>query len=96
MVSITRRQPGKPQQLLAQLRSGHVLITSRIANWRTGVEALELHVLAQADAVAFLLERTPHRRRSDEDDAARPRSHMSLVAWRWLWSKRGPISTSYA
>jgi tetratricopeptide (TPR) repeat protein len=55
------------RQLLARLRAGHVLITSRIANWRAGVEPLELHVLAPADAVAFLLERTPHRRQRPDD-----------------------------
>jgi len=55
-------------QLLARLRAGHVLITSRIANWRAGVEPLELHILAQADAVAFLLERTTHRRHNIDDD----------------------------
>ncbi len=58
------------RQLLARMRAGHVLITSRIANWRAGVETLELHVLAQADAVAFLHERTRHRRQG-RDDAAR-------------------------
>ena len=47
-----------------------MLITSRIANWSAGVEPLELDVLAPADAVAFLLERTPHRRKA-ADDAAR-------------------------
>ncbi len=56
------------ERLLARLRAGHVLITSRIANWRAGVEPLELDVLAQADAVAFLLERTPHRRQKPDDD----------------------------
>jgi tetratricopeptide (TPR) repeat protein len=54
-------------QLLAKLRSGHVLITSRISNWSTEVEPLELDVLAEADAVSFLLERTSHRRRAPDD-----------------------------
>ena len=58
------------ERLLARLRAGHVLITSRIGNWSAGVEPLELDVLAPADAVAFLLERTPHRRQKP-DDAAR-------------------------
>jgi len=58
------------ERLLAKLRAGHVLITSRIANWSAGVEPLEVHVLAPDAAVAFLLERTPHRRKS-ADDAAR-------------------------
>ena len=55
------------ERLLAKLRAGHVLITSRIAEWSAGVEPLELHVLAAADATAFLLERTPHRRRAADD-----------------------------
>jgi tetratricopeptide (TPR) repeat protein len=58
------------ERLLAKLRAGHVLITSRIANWSAGVEPLELHVLAPDAAVAFLLERTPHRRKL-ADDASR-------------------------
>ena len=58
------------ERLLAKLRAGHVLITSRIANWSAGVEPLELHVLAAADATAFLLERTPHRRRPADDPSA--------------------------
>jgi hypothetical protein len=58
------------ERLLVKLRSGHVLITSRIANWSAGVEPLELDVLAPADAAAFLLERTPHRRKG-ADDATR-------------------------
>jgi Domain of unknown function (DUF4062) len=52
------------EDLLARLRSGHVLITSRIANWSVGVEPLGLDVLAMDDAQAFLLERTPNRRRA--------------------------------
>ena len=55
------------QNLLARLGAGHVLITSRIANWRAGVEPLELHLLAEADAVDFLLARTPHRRFRPDD-----------------------------
>jgi len=58
------------ERLLAKLRAGHVLITSRIANWSAGVEPLELHVLPPDAATAFLLERTPHRRKL-ADDAAR-------------------------
>ena len=46
-----------------------MLITSRIANWSAAVEPLELDVLAPAEAVAFLLERTPHRRPRPDDAA---------------------------
>jgi hypothetical protein len=55
------------QRLLAELKAGHVLITSRIANWRAGIVPLELRVLDRDDAAAFLLERTPHRRRKPDD-----------------------------
>ena len=57
------------EDLLARLRAGHVLITSRIGNWSGEVEPLELHVLAQADAVAFLLERARSRRKKPDDAA---------------------------
>jgi hypothetical protein len=58
------------QKLLVRLRTGHVLITSRIGNWEAGVEPLELDLLAQDAAVSLLLDRTPHRRKKP-DDAAR-------------------------
>jgi tetratricopeptide (TPR) repeat protein len=45
-----------------------VLITSRIGNWGAGVEPLDLDVLTPADAVAFLIERTPHRRKTDDGE----------------------------
>ncbi len=66
------------ERLLAKLRAGHVLITSRIANWSAGVEPLELHVLAAADATAFLLERTPHRRRAADDPSAAAAAALEL------------------
>jgi tetratricopeptide (TPR) repeat protein len=66
----TEEAAAEVQRLLARLRSGHVLITSRIGNWGAGVEPLELDVLAPADAQALLLARTPHRRAA-ADDAAR-------------------------
>ena len=66
----TEEAASEVERLLAKLRAGHVLITSRIANWSAGVEPLELHVLAAADATAFLLERTPHRRRAADDPSA--------------------------
>jgi hypothetical protein len=56
------------QDLLASLRSGHVLITSRIGSWSAGVERLDLHVLEPADAVAFLIERAGNRRKAPDDE----------------------------
>ena len=60
------------EHLLPRLQRGHVLITSRLAQW-SGVESLPLDVLAEPDAVAFLLERTAGFRYAtsqDEADAA--------------------------
>ena len=72
------------ERRLAQLRAGHVLITSRIANWSAGVEPLELDVLDPANAVDFLLERTPHRRQAADDAAqateiAQNLGHLALA-----------------
>lgn len=58
------------EALLARLKAGHVLITSRIGDWSNQVEALELHLLAEADAVAFLLDKTEKGRRKQADDPA--------------------------
>jgi tetratricopeptide (TPR) repeat protein len=55
--------------LLASLRAGHVLITSRIGSWSAGVDRLDLHVLAPADAIAFLVERAANRRQAPDDAA---------------------------
>ncbi|MGH8489047.1 MAG: tetratricopeptide repeat protein [Gammaproteobacteria bacterium] len=61
------------EHLLARLRGGSVLITSRLAQWSASVEPLELDVLAPEDAAQFLLERnvaTRRKRASDAQDAA--------------------------
>jgi hypothetical protein len=63
----TEEAAAEVQRLLPRLRAGHVLITSRIGNWAAGVEPLELDVLAPADAQAFLLARTSHRRLAADD-----------------------------
>jgi tetratricopeptide (TPR) repeat protein len=55
------------EQRLAQLRAGHVLITSRVAHWSAGVQRLDLDVLAPDAAVAFLRERAPLRRQAADD-----------------------------
>jgi tetratricopeptide (TPR) repeat protein len=57
------------ENLLSQLSSaGQVLVTSRLSGWSGAVESLALDVLAEADAVAFLLEQTEERRRKQADD----------------------------
>ena len=65
----TEEAAAEVQRLLARLRAGHVLITSRISNWSAGVVPLELDVLAEADAAAFLMERAPHRSQRADDTA---------------------------
>jgi tetratricopeptide (TPR) repeat protein len=63
----TNEAAAEVQRMLARLRSGHVLITSRISNWSAGVQPLELDVLTSADAAVFLMERTPHRSQRADD-----------------------------
>jgi tetratricopeptide (TPR) repeat protein len=65
------------ERLLRDLTGGHVVITSRLANFAAHVEPLELAVLAVDDAAAFLLERTKGRRRATTDDDARAREMVS-------------------
>lgn len=65
---------------LARLRAGHVVITSRVSAWSEAVTPLELDVLDENDAVAFLLEATaPHgtqgRSLRDDDEV-----HARLLA----------------
>jgi hypothetical protein len=57
-------------RLLGTLTGGHVLITSRLANFAGHFDPLQLDVLGTEDAIAFLLERTDKRRRKAPDDAA--------------------------
>jgi len=57
------------EALLRDLDSGHVVLTSRLADW-SGVEALPLDVLDPEAARDFLLERTADKRRTTPDDAA--------------------------
>ena len=52
-----------------------MIITSRIADWSTAVQPVELDVLAEEDAAAFLLERTEARRKkmlTDSEDGVGP------------------------
>jgi len=71
--------------LLPALHDGHVVITSRLADWPAGITPLELDVLDEASSVAFLLERTDDRRiRRDGDRAtaaqiARLLDHLALA-----------------
>jgi hypothetical protein len=62
------------EDLLAQLDSGHVLVTSRLSDWSGGVQRLELDVLNESDSAAFLLERTSGCRRETTTDASDART----------------------
>jgi tetratricopeptide (TPR) repeat protein len=67
----TEEADAEVQRFLRPLRSGHVLITSRISNWPAGVERLELDVLAADAAAAFLIERAQQRiQKADDADRA--------------------------
>jgi len=59
--------------LMGKLSGGHVLVTSRLANFAGHFEPLELDVLSVDDAASFLLERTAGRRQETPDDAAAAR-----------------------
>jgi len=61
------------ERLLSGLSGGHVVVTSRLADFSGHFEPLELDVLAIEDAAAFLLERTKDRRRATPEDEVRAR-----------------------
>ena len=62
------------EALLPQLLGGHVLLTSRLANWSGSVAALPLDVLSPEAAADFLLARTDAKRRKQADDPAAART----------------------
>jgi tetratricopeptide (TPR) repeat protein len=57
------------EHLLSELAGGHVVVTSRLADFSGNFQPLDLDVLAPEDATSFLLARTEGRRRSEPDDA---------------------------
>ena len=61
------------EKLLGGLVRGHVVVTSRLANFSANFQPLELDVLGVEDAAAFLLARTKDRRRSAPDDEVKAR-----------------------
>ena len=61
------------EALLPRLAGGHVLVTSRLANWSASVTVQALDVLSLDDAAAYLLARTQPMRRVRADDAASAR-----------------------
>jgi tetratricopeptide (TPR) repeat protein len=72
--NIDTPQPlAEAEQLIGQLAGGHVVITSRLANFPADVDPLEVDVLDFGDAADFLLERTARQRRSAANDKAMAR-----------------------
>jgi tetratricopeptide (TPR) repeat protein len=69
----TREAAEAVEALLPRLQAGHVVVTSRLSDWSSSVESLELDFLGADAAVEFLLERTKNRRAADasDDDKAR-------------------------
>ncbi|OYW74057.1 MAG: hypothetical protein B7Z37_19280 [Verrucomicrobia bacterium 12-59-8] len=62
-----------------QLRTGHVLITSRLHQWPQQVDSLDLSVLSQEDATALLLQLTDKGRRKAADDTAQAHTLAALM-----------------
>jgi tetratricopeptide (TPR) repeat protein len=58
------------EKFLPHLKAGYVVITTRLADWGASVEPLDLDVLAEEHATAFLLDRTARTRRKAASDAA--------------------------
>ena len=58
----------------SQLTGGHVIVTGRLAHYPSGVRKLELGVLDDDSATAFLLERTEDDRIKRPDDPAQARA----------------------
>ena len=84
------------EKLLSGLASGHVLVTSRLADFSGHFQPLELDVLAIDDAAAFLLERTKSRRRAQANDEAKAHeiARRTRPALRSRWSRRRRSSPS--
>jgi tetratricopeptide (TPR) repeat protein len=59
--------------LMAKLSGGHVIVTARAANFPATLQTLELDVLDEGAAAAFLIERTKNRRAPAADDEAKAR-----------------------
>lgn len=59
------------EDFISKLYGGHVIITSRLRRWSmSGIEALDLDVLDRESAKEMLLERTPNRLKTPNDQQA--------------------------
>lgn len=61
------------------LSQGHVLITSRLQNWGSNVEALNIEVLSPEDSTDLLLQLTQDKRRRTDDEATQARRLADLL-----------------
>jgi tetratricopeptide (TPR) repeat protein len=71
------------ERLLRDLAGGHVVVTSRLADFSGNFQPLELDVLSVDDAASFLLARTERRRRTapyDEDNALEVARELGQLA----------------
>jgi hypothetical protein len=65
----TEAAAAEVEEMLPQLQGGHIIVTSRLANWSPAVETSKpLDVLDEKEAADFLLERTKSRRRETSED----------------------------
>ncbi len=64
----SRAAAAEVHKLFGQLAGGHVLITSRQANWSNQVNSLSLGILDEHAATSFLLDSTGKKRRKTEED----------------------------
>ena len=66
----TPEAQGAVAKLAARIPHGHILITSRLADWPTGFAALDLNVLDEPNSIRLLLAHTAGRRTERPDDSA--------------------------
>ena len=59
---------GRVGEIVPRLCKGKVIITSRMAEWGGGVEAVAIDKLSKEEAVSYLLEKTQRGRAAGEDD----------------------------
>ena len=67
------------QEILGQLTSGNVLVTSRLHGWSDQVKNIDLEVLSETDAAELLIELTANRRRLASDDETQARQLAILL-----------------
>ena len=77
------------ERLLSAFAGGHLVITSRLADFSGHFQPLELDVLDAEDGATFLLERTRDRRRVEPNEEIRAReTSKELGVLRWRLNRR--------